>query len=701
MKSKLIVLLLIGIFGLISVYFIYGYWSSKNERVNKSITEGNKAIKTVTNDLDSILNNVTNRGQRIKDLVSTHSLSQEEIVELVKKESRDSYYIQGITIAYGHQLSEEDSLFDFAPFYDKRRGRVIFLENRYDYTIDSIESNHWFTVPFNSKKTIWSEPYLATAANLVVADYGIPFYDAENTQVAGVISLTLDLKKIADRIDSLVLGHTGMGMLVSKEGSFIAHPYPEFILEQTLNEVAEDIGIQSDLDKIYSSKSGQLSYSRTSGQSGYTFFATIPHCEWKALIVFNTSDLLGNTVATERKIVYVGLSLSTLLFLFFVYYLLGAELTITRKLWLGSIASSLLIVVNIVLMWNINLSNTTFRLDENEINIETRTELEGFVRKENQKARTLGMDQLIPVQTGIFIEEFEFLDSYTVAIRGQVWQKWPVHLGKFFDAGFRFPQEALTGLKKLEKISIEEEKKYTKHVWAFRLNLKMGLDYSRYPFDVRDINIEIMYPDPESGILLVPDLESYSDTAPHSKPGINSDIYFRDSKLVASNFSFEIVNFQEHFGHQRFKGLNSYPIMNFNINLKRRLLNVMVTNIIPILVVASMIFLIFYSTTRDKEDKSGVSMMGVVQSCAGFFFVLLVAHIDLRRRLSTPELTYIETFYLTMYVIMAILAINVVTFTKTDRYPWLLYKDNLIVKISYWPVLLFSWMFITQIIFYF
>ena len=98
------------------------------------------------------------------------------------------------------------------------------------------------------------------------------------------------------------------------------------------------------------------------------------------------------------------------------------------------------------------------------------------------------------------------------------------------------------------------------------------------------------------------------------------------------------------FGHQKFSGLNEFPIMKYSINLKRRLLNVLVMNIIPILVVASMIFLIFYSNTKDKDDKSGVSMMGAVQSCAGFFFVLLVAHIDLRRRLNTPSLTYIESF---------------------------------------------------------
>lgn len=237
-------------------------------------------------------------------------------------------------------------------------------------------------------------------------------------------------------------------------------------------------------------------------------------------------------------------------------------------------------------------------------------------------------------------------------------------MSRFYEAGIRFPQEALGVITHIDKISEKQEKNYVTYTWKVKVLLKMPFDYSKYPFDVRDIKIELMYPDPESGILLVPDVDGYSSIMANTVAGINKEIFMNDSKLLSTQFSFNMVDYNERSGNKKFTGLNQFPIMKYSINSKRRLLNVLVMNIIPIIVVASMVFLIFYSITKDKDDKSGVSMMGVVQSSAGFFFVLLVAHIDLRRRLNTSSLTYIESLYLTMYVMLAILAINVVTFTK-------------------------------------
>ncbi|PIB37214.1 hypothetical protein BFP72_18270 [Reichenbachiella sp. 5M10] len=688
-----------GFFLLLTLYFVYDYHTYTSNRKEVSMREGTEAIEEVKSELDEVLGDIVARANEIVEILASQELTKEEVEELVTRESRTNYYLQGVTVAYDkYGFDEETEL--FAPFYDKKKGHLITLQDRYDYTIDSVVSNEWFVDPLVKAGPNWTQPYMATAANLVVADYGVPFYAKGNPRPRGVVSMTLDLKKIDNKIDSLVLLKAGTGMLVSTKGRFIAHPFPEYILEQTIEDIAEELSIDEDIDSVLEQHSGYLSFTRDSGLGGYAFFSTIEHSGWKPIIVFNTAELLGNPYKLQQKIVWICLSTSVLLFMLFLI-LMKIDHSTAKKLWLSSIVLSLLIVINIVVMWSINFKMNFANTKGKEIVIEGRTQLESFIRKESHKNRQLGLSNFIPVETGIFLEEFQFLDAYTISIRGELWQKWPKQLSRFYEPGFRFPQEALTGLKKIEKTGVKRTKKYDRHTWNFRLNIKMPLDYSKYPFDAQDINIEVMYPDVDSGIILVPDVDEYMELSPYSMPGINQEIYFRDFELIASRFSFDIVNFNKRFGHKKYSGLNSYPIMNFSVSLKRRLLNVMVTNIIPILVVSSMIFLIFYSTTNNKEDKSGVSMMGVVQSCAGFFFVLLVAHIDLRRRLTTPELTYIETFYLTMYVIMALLAINVVTFTKTDKYKFLHYEDNLLVKISYWPVLLFAWMLITLLIFYF
>ncbi len=670
-----------------------------NGRDQESVRLGQESLDLVQEEIVSILNEIMVEGEKVKDIVESQNLSHEETKQLVEKASRDLYYLQGVTVAYEPKVLD-DTVELFAPYYDKRQGRVIQLEEKYDYTSDTITTNEWYLGPLEENEPYWTDPYFGTGAKLLVADYGLPFYLDDESEPSGVISLTLDLKKLGAKMDSLAVGQTGTIMVFSEAGNLVAHPISEYILDLSLPTMATELGFEEFVDVISLTKSGNMSYSRYSGKQSYIFYAEIPNVTWKTLVIFNSSDLLGGARLVHVKLVRICLSVSGVVFLLLLLFI-KRNTSARRKLWSISVYLSVVIVGNIVVMWYLNLNYDKAQGSDIEVFIDNRTSLGAFLNSENQKVVKLGLQKFIPVATGIFVEEFEFRDSYNVIIRGEVWQKWPKQLARFYDAGLRFPQEALAGRTLITKISEKEDKNYITHTWSVKVMLKMPFDYSKYPFDVRDVKIEIMYPDVDSGILLVPDVDGYSDILPYSTPGINQDIYLNDSELLSTQFSFDLVNFHDRFGHQKFSGLNEFPIMKYSINLKRRLLNVLVMNIIPILVVASMIFLIFYSNTKDKDDKSGVSMMGAVQSCAGFFFVLLVAHIDLRRRLNTPSLTYIESFYLTMYVIMALLAINVVAFIKSkNEKRFLHYQDNLLVKISYWPVLLFTWMAITLLVFY-
>lgn len=696
-RNKTYILLTIA-FAVLSAYFIYDYMSYMQHREDESVRMGQESLAKVQGDIVEILDGILAEGQKIKTLVESEALSKTEVIALVEKTSRDLYYLQGVTVAY-RDFSNNEGTELFAPYYDKRQGRIIQLEEKYDYTLDTVKTNEWYLGPFEKKGPHWTDPYYATGAKLLVADYGLPFYLNGSSEPSGIISLTLDLKKFGTKMDSLAVGQTGTAMVFAESGKLVAHPISEYILDVSLQSIAEELGLQHLVDVILLTKEGNLDYTRYSGKKAHAFYTEIPKVKWKTLIVFNSSDLLGNADQLHRKLVRICLGVSVLVFLLLLL-LIKVNTNTRQKLWSISVYLSIVIVANIMVMWYLNLNYNYSEGGAKEVFIDSRTSLASFINSENQKVVKIGLQKFIPVATGIFVEEFEFRDSYNVIIRGEVWQKWPKHLARFYEAGLRFPQEALAGRTLITKISEKEEKNFITHTWAIKVMLKMPFNYSNYPFDVRDVKIEMMYPDVDSGILLVPDVDGYSDILPYSSPGINKDIYLNDSKLLSTQFSFDLVNFHDRFGHQKFSGLNQYPIMKYSINLKRRLLNVLVMNIIPILVVASMIFLIFYSNTKDKDDKSGVSMMGAVQSCAGFFFVLLVAHIDLRRRLNTPSLTYIETFYLTMYVIMALLAINVVAFTKGKESKFLHYQDNLLVKVSYWPVLLFTWMIITLLVFY-
>ncbi|MFW5658636.1 MAG: hypothetical protein ACOCZ8_01520 [Bacteroidota bacterium] len=78
----------------------------------------------------------------------------------------------------------------------------------------------------------------------------------------------------------------------------------------------------------------------------------------------------------------------------------------------------------------------------------------------------------------------------------------------------------------------------------------------------------------------------------------------------------------------------------------------------------------------------------------------LLAHLDLRRSLGVEEIIYMHYFYFVMYFQILLYSANSILFTHTDRFPVIEYKQNLLPKVLYFPVLLGSLLVITVRVFY-
>ena len=92
--------------------------------------------------------------------------------------------------------------------------------------------------------------------------------------------------------------------------------------------------------------------------------------------------------------------------------------------------------------------------------------------------------------------------------------------------------------------------------------------------------------------------------------------------------------------------------------------------------------------------------MNVVQGSAGFLFILLLAHVNERNRINTPEIAYIELFYFSMYVLVSLQAITLAVFFSGSQLKIFRYRDNLLIKLLFWPVLLGTWLVATLWCFY-
>lgn len=144
------------------------------------------------------------------------------------------------------------------------------------------------------------------------------------------------------------------------------------------------------------------------------------------------------------------------------------------------------------------------------------------------------------------------------------------------------------------------------------------------------------------------------------------------------------------------------PELNFNIILQHDILTPIIAHVVPLLIVAIMLYGVLVSSTKieSKTSIAGFNTFGVLEICAAFFFVVVLAHIDLRSNLNTGVVTYIEYLYFITYLMFLLSAVNSIMFTTTDQFRVIEYGDNLIAKLLYWPLYLGLIFAITIRIFY-
>ena len=278
--------------------------------------------------------------------------------------------------------------------------------------------------------------------------------------------------------------------------------------------------------------------------------------------------------------------------------------------------------------------------------------------------------------------------------------KYPKELYAVAPPAFYFPDVSAREARGLvsEKLSEVDKGDHVLVTWRFRVTLEQDFSYRQFPFEQNDIRVDILHPDFSKNILLVPDLESYDILNPSVRPGLNPDITVPSCETIASFFALRTIEFKTTFGDAR--RVKSFPALSFHMVAKRIFLNPVIANMIPILIVALIMFVVLYISSNEDDGRAGLTTMNVIQSSAGFLFILILAHVNERNRIETPEIAYIELFYFSMYLYIAVQTLALATMFSGVDWKLFRYEDNLILKLLFWPVLLSIWFAFTLARFY-
>jgi len=311
---------------------------------------------------------------------------------------------------------------------------------------------------------------------------------------------------------------------------------------------------------------------------------------------------------------------------------------------------------------------------------------------------------LSTVHTGVFIQSLEFEDANDVSLTGYVWQRYDP---KEFDdpPGIVFP-EVVDSASNIIPRKEKEEYRLTvdgKEVvgWYFEVTLRQSFNYTKYPLDHKTVWIRMWPRDFLKPSLLFPDFAAYNSTESEDAFGFDRDIVLGAWKIEETFFDYHLPHYDTNFGIIQDTNPKIFPELYFNIVLKRKFINEFVISLVPLLTVATLLFLILMLVTTDKEkaERFDLSTLGVIGVNSALFFVVIIAHIQLRREFVGSGLVYLEYFYLLMYCYILVVTMDTY-FVLSGRYSRIMhYKDHLIPKLLYWPLFFGTGAIITWVAF--
>ncbi|MEI6668043.1 MAG: cache domain-containing protein [Acidobacteriota bacterium] len=685
----LLALALIGLIGSVSTISSYLTYT-------RSITDSARAnLLTLTTraaqSIDVLLKEAMGGVDSVAAELTAGTLNKDSAMARLKDGLEQHNHFYGSTVTYRpYGLDAARRL--YSAYYSKKAGRIDYLQldTVYDYTTPEHE---WYG-PAMASGPQWTSPYYDEAAKTFMVTYSAPFYAVDPAtkvrSALGLVTLDISMDDIRRIIESLDLGPSGFGALVSKKGQYLAHPNSELVLgKKTLAQVAAEQNDPDRLilaDKVEKGETGAIEHrSTTTGLESWLSYAPVPSTGWSLQNTFIKDGLPWDVNLIRRQLIYVIVAL--------VAFgsaggalLLGMHTLRLPRLWATSILTSVLLALGIGGMWKASLTYDSRGAGEG-IQISDRTTLQKLMLNYVRSCAERHTEPPVYIPTGVFIESASFSATNELSVTGYLWQKYTIGLHDGLNRGFVISNATTLTLSDTYR---QREGGAEVVRWRFNATIRHRFDHSKYPLEQEKIGLRILHQDLNHNVVLVPDLAAYKVINPTSLPGLEKGLFLPGWELRRSFFELRSRRYDTNFGLERSLAKEDFPALHFNIVIRRVFIDAFISNLTSVIIVTILLFTLLMIASKD-ERLIGFMQAGsgrVLNICVAMFFVIAFSHIDIRRKIAAEEVFYLEYFYFLIYVTMLWISINSVLFAMGTKIWLVQYKDNLISKLLFWPCLM-------------
>lgn len=314
-RSKLILFIVIPLilFFVVGMFFTITKISrSSEQQLSENVTTQAKNYAAI---LDAEFNTIANLASINAEIIKNNpNLDKQSLLSILQSSLNSKAQIYGVGIIFNGTKSRSSddvsSVYLHKSVVGDGRASVELADAHHNI----IEKN-WFKVALNSDKPVWSEPYIdQSIGDDIKATVAVSF-SAGDLSGASVIDLDLGQLQKHSGLESLT---DNAFIITSKAGRFITHPIPEFIMQRTLQERAQELdapGLKTLANEMLAGNSGQVRVEKLSAEIDeplWIFFAPVTSTGWGFATALPEEQVLAFTRSQIQRGI-IGISIILLL----------------------------------------------------------------------------------------------------------------------------------------------------------------------------------------------------------------------------------------------------------------------------------------------------------------------------------------------------------------------------------------------------
>jgi hypothetical protein len=666
----------------------------------QALATGRAATTQAAQAIETAIQPIPARVLAIRDELEAGRLQPDQVQARLAMALDSDEVVTGYGVAFERDILEGRAL--FAPYLERStvRGEAPLdtdLGELYDYTDYRYL---WY------RNTVldgggWMQANLFPDTGDHVVLYASPFVlPIGGQRASGVVFAVVALDTLDRTLGGGGLGSNGYAFLVSSDGQYLAHPQQELVHDQgTLFATAWTTG-NADLNTLAVQASrGEPGFEETlddaSGRITWTFVEPVPSSRWSVFTIL-FGDQFGPDSDWERHqffliITFALIGLSLLAFAASAWWIKNEE----RHLWATAVALTLIVSSGVVAMWVV-----AYRFPPALDEVQSVVLDQGAAHQYLADAGIEATRTLVP--TGVLVRSINIDSGSEVSVAGYIWQRFELGRQDSVPRGFMLPETFDPERSFISEVFKERVDGEERIAWEFKATFRQQFDYTKFPFDRQSVWVRLRPASPVSTVVLVPDYGGYAMMNPVFRPGVDAGLIVSGWDVLSSYFDYRQHTYNSTLGMAGRESTASYPEMYFNVEMRRRFLGPFVSQVVPLVVTAAMLFSLLLISSRREASQGllGFSAAEVVLGAAALFFVASFQHGALRDMLGADNIVYFEYLYFGLYLLIMLVSVNAILFASSLDVEFVEHGDNLIPKLAFWPVCVVTLFALTTAQFY-